>query len=385
MAQVNIAVAGPAPGQNTVSSKQKLRDRPLCETELCTWEKAPLQFRNPSAHTSDLASPQQVRLRSLQSVSESSIIFCNNSGRPARAVWLNFAGHEIAYSVIEPGQKKKYRTYRTHPWIMRDAETGHRLMLGTRMVIFAQDQEVSVSITEPPFLAWSLNTHKHFPETFRATVRALLLTHQSSLHSSGPAHGLSYSMTQDMEVTVSPVTAEKLPQPSTATVRLFADATGSPVHMNAAASQHQADVQMLANASPPRMHYPCNEDGMPSSPTVGNILLRGLAKAAQQAGKLLPLIGLKRSPGKHFRPGSPPGSPTSSSAVSLSQADTVRISSRHLAALPADLVRHIISFMAPEHRQHISFVPSGHPDILPALVPSDPATWEPVSKEQLAV
>lgn len=41
---------------------------------------------------------------------------------------------QIAYSVIEPGIKKKYRTFVTHPWIVREVTTGRRMMLNDSMV-----------------------------------------------------------------------------------------------------------------------------------------------------------------------------------------------------------------------------------------------------------
>jgi hypothetical protein len=54
---------------------------------------------------------------------------------------------------------------------------------------------------------------------------------------------------------------------------------------------------------------------------------------------------------------------------------------RGLALLSADLVVHVLSFAAPVQRQCITMAEGGHPDVLPALLPSDPATWPP--KEQI--
>ncbi|GLC34706.1 hypothetical protein PLESTB_001231900 [Pleodorina starrii] len=55
-----------------------------------------------------------------------------------------------------------------------------------------------------------------------------------------------------------------------------------------------------------------------------------------------------------------------------------------LAELPRELVYHIIHLMAPPLTQHVALHPRGHPDILPALLPCDPATWAPRPAEQNA-
>jgi hypothetical protein len=45
----------------------------------------------------------------------------------------------VAYSIIDPGTKKKYRTFVTHPWIVREVTSGKRMMLNSRMVRGAGD------------------------------------------------------------------------------------------------------------------------------------------------------------------------------------------------------------------------------------------------------
>lgn len=44
-----------------------------------------------------------------------------------------------------------------------------------------------------------------------------------------------------------------------------------------------------------------------------------------------------------------------------------------LDVLPAELVVHIFALAAPQQRQCTSLHPHGHPDILPVLLPADPA------------
>lgn len=41
---------------------------------------------------------------------------------------------QVQYTVIEPKAQKRYRTFATHPWIIRRIEDGQRMMLGQRMV-----------------------------------------------------------------------------------------------------------------------------------------------------------------------------------------------------------------------------------------------------------
>lgn len=48
-----------------------------------------------------------------------------------------------------------------------------------------------------------------------------------------------------------------------------------------------------------------------------------------------------------------------------------------LAELPHDLFLSIVGFMAPtDQLQDVAKYPHGAPDIAPALLPSDPSTWE---------
>lgn len=119
------------------------------------------------------AAPPQVRLKSLKSETEAFILFNNTSGARVRALWMDFRGHEVgdkragdaflslpaarlaccclpawltpldpfpcclpqvAYSIIEPGTKKKYRTFVSHPWVAREVASGKRMMLNDSMV-----------------------------------------------------------------------------------------------------------------------------------------------------------------------------------------------------------------------------------------------------------
>ena len=73
---------------------------------------------------------------------------------------------------------------------------------------------------------------------------------------------------------------------------------------------------------------------------------------------------------------SPAPSPSSSSSSSGRSSSRLRCS-YGLSLLSTELVLHILSLAAPSLRQCITLGPGGHPDVLPALLPSDPATWGP--------
>jgi len=113
---------------------------------------------------------------------DSIIEFTNDSDLPARATWLDFSGNEVQYTVIEPKTTRRYRTYASHPWLMREANTGHRMMLGTSMVFVASAESHKVRITPAPYLQWSLDTHKFFPAEFKATTKAVLTAHRRVRH-----------------------------------------------------------------------------------------------------------------------------------------------------------------------------------------------------------
>lgn len=40
----------------------------------------------------------------------------------------------MQYTVIKPEDRRRYRTFATHPWIIRNEATGQRMMLDQRMV-----------------------------------------------------------------------------------------------------------------------------------------------------------------------------------------------------------------------------------------------------------
>jgi hypothetical protein len=99
----------------------------------------------------------QVRLKSLHSKAPSVIVFTNKTTFPVRALWLDFEGHEVVYSVLEPNSTKRYHTYVTHPWLVREVQSGTRMMLSSRPAVVGLSTEQTVEIQAPKQLPWTVS------------------------------------------------------------------------------------------------------------------------------------------------------------------------------------------------------------------------------------
>ncbi|XP_067856157.1 von Hippel-Lindau-like protein [Heptranchias perlo] len=98
-------------------------------------------------------------LRSLNSDEATFVKFVNRTPRTARPWWINFNALPQNYDDIRPGGTLDMRTYRTHPWVFRDASTGDELLINKEEIYFptsAQYEEddpvyIPVSITVPVY------------------------------------------------------------------------------------------------------------------------------------------------------------------------------------------------------------------------------------------
>jgi hypothetical protein len=99
----------------------------------------------------------QVRLKSLHSKAPSVIVFTNKTTFPVRALWLDFEGNEVVYSVLEPNSTKRYHTYVTHPWIVREVQSSTRMMLSGRPAVVGLSTEQTVEIQAPKQLPWTVS------------------------------------------------------------------------------------------------------------------------------------------------------------------------------------------------------------------------------------
>lgn len=59
--------------------------------------------------------------------------------------------------MLEPNTTRRYHTYQTHPWIVRELHTGTRMMLSGRPAVVGLAAEQTVEIAAPPQLQWSVS------------------------------------------------------------------------------------------------------------------------------------------------------------------------------------------------------------------------------------
>lgn len=163
MAQAHIVVNPPAAARQ--HERPKYRDRGVDELEECTW----------LVGSSEYAPTRKVRLSSVKSKQETCIEFVNTLDISVTPMWIDFNGHEAMYSEIGPNSKKRYLTYVSHPWIIRDVRSGQRMMVGQRQVVHATQEDMVVKITMPPKLDWNFATHHYYPADFKRSTKAALL------------------------------------------------------------------------------------------------------------------------------------------------------------------------------------------------------------------
>ncbi|KAI7845580.1 hypothetical protein COHA_000868 [Chlorella ohadii] len=110
-----------------------------------------------------------------------SLEFCNSSSRPVRMLWINYDGHEVPYTILQPGESKVYRTFAQHAWQARCLESARRMCInGSQAVVAAPAgaEQARAVITDPPLLGWHETTHAAFPQPFRQQAASLLLCWQ---------------------------------------------------------------------------------------------------------------------------------------------------------------------------------------------------------------
>ncbi|MEL6223300.1 MAG: hypothetical protein AAFQ57_01285 [Cyanobacteria bacterium J06626_14] len=67
------------------------------------------------------------QLNSIDGDQEVSIQFVNTSKRAVAIYWLDYEGEEVFYYALQGGRSYDLQTYVTHPWCIRDAETGESI------------------------------------------------------------------------------------------------------------------------------------------------------------------------------------------------------------------------------------------------------------------
>lgn len=64
---------------------------------------------------------------------------------------------QVVYSVLEPNSTRRYHSYSTHPWIVRELHTGTRMLLSGRPAVVGLAEEQTVEVAAPPKLEWSVS------------------------------------------------------------------------------------------------------------------------------------------------------------------------------------------------------------------------------------
>jgi hypothetical protein len=88
---------------------------------------------------------------------------------------------QVVYSVLEPNSTRRYHTYQTHPWIVRELHTGTRMLLSGCPAVVGLSAEQTVEIQAPPQLQWSVSVPAALALLF-STLRCLAVCACSPAH-----------------------------------------------------------------------------------------------------------------------------------------------------------------------------------------------------------
>lgn len=68
-------------------------------------------------------------IRSTECTTRSFITFENKTPRSVNLYWVNYTSVFIHYKTLLPNEVTNVDTYQTHPWIIKDSDTGERLLI----------------------------------------------------------------------------------------------------------------------------------------------------------------------------------------------------------------------------------------------------------------
>lgn len=64
-------------------------------------------------------------IRSVESARAATLIFRNESQKPAKIYWLDYASNCVLYKELKPGSQYIQATYLTHPWMVVTGPDNH--------------------------------------------------------------------------------------------------------------------------------------------------------------------------------------------------------------------------------------------------------------------
>lgn len=95
-------------------------------------------------------------VRSTNSNTPVTVVFCNRTPRVVQPIWVDFRGNPKPYSVLQPGTAMKMCTYVGHPWLFREVKTDDPMKVNTKELYLPQaappsGNAVMVDITLPVY------------------------------------------------------------------------------------------------------------------------------------------------------------------------------------------------------------------------------------------
>eukprot|EP00775_Hariotina_reticulata_P013210 gene13210-13341_t len=340
------------PALQHVPNRTVYRSRPEEENEEAHWYSA----EEPEL----LVQPEQVHLRSIHSKQSAVIVFSNKTQYRVRALWLDFNGDEVVYSVLEPNSTKRYHTYITHPWIVREVNSGTRMLLSGRPAVVGMSGEQAVEVQAPPQLSWSLETHSCFPDPFKQSVKALLLAHKNLEKSPGTACQQSSAVTSLRYGDDSSCSSRKRP---------WTAGSGSfPV----SGSKKKAKLFTGHRSSKPR-HM------------LNNIVTNIKSLMSHKARALVPEPALSTTNiTVEVTYAAEADDDTASSDLVDVDGSNWSVSGTHLGSLPSHVLSRIAELAAPTTYQSVKMAAKGRPGIQPILMACPPRTKEEEAAEAAA-
>ncbi|KAK6633140.1 hypothetical protein RUM43_012884 [Polyplax serrata] len=75
-------------------------------------------------------------IRSVNYTESAYVQFQNKTNRKVDILWVNYVGDLKKYGTLQPHESVNVDTYKTHPWIFIDPETGVKMKVGASTIFY---------------------------------------------------------------------------------------------------------------------------------------------------------------------------------------------------------------------------------------------------------